>query len=150
MKILTRFSMHSSVSNLKIASFTWLFFTIGVAYPNTSFASAGWYPTFPGDTIKVSFCLPSSLKSIAYLQVTDPTIGLKKNVAKIDYRNLKKSARCLRMMKDSPIQGSGPFALEYEWRVNVKGDFALQLYIPAQKRMLFGWPDGIEMIKPKV
>ena len=150
MKILTRFSMHSSVSNLKIASFTWLFFTIGVAYPNTSFASAGWFPTFPGDTIKVSFCLPSSSKSIAYLQITDPTVGLKKNVAKIDYRNLKKSPRCLRMMKDSPNLESGPFALEYEWRVNVKGDFALQLYIPSQKRTLFGWPDGIEMKKPKV
>ena len=125
------------------------FFLIGAAFPYSSFASAGWYPTFPGDTITVSFCLPSSAKSIAYLQIADPTIGVKRIVAKINYRNLKKSARCVRMMKNSPNLGSGPFALEYEWRVNVRGDFALQLHIPPQKRTLFGWPDGIEMTKPK-
>jgi hypothetical protein len=31
---------------------------------------------------------------------------------------------------------------------SIVGDFALQLYIPTQKRTLFGWPDGIEMGKP--
>jgi hypothetical protein len=110
--------------------------------------SAGWYPTFPGDTIKVSFCLPSSTNSIAYLQIIDPTVGFKKSVAKIEYRNLKKSTRCLRMAKNSLKYGSSVFELEYPWRVNVRGDFALQLYIPTQKRTLFGWPDGIEMGKP--
>jgi hypothetical protein len=109
-----------------------------------SYASAGWYPTSPGDVIKVRYCLPFSAKSTAYLQVANPPSGFKKNVAKIDLRNLKKTPSCIRAMKDSVIAGSGPFEIEYEWRVNVRGDFALQLYIPTKKRTFFGWPDGIE------
>ncbi len=107
-------------------------------------ASAGWYPTFPGDVIKVRYCLPFSKEATAYLQVTNPPSGFKKNVAKIDLRNLKKTPSCIRAMKDSVVAGSGPYEIEYEWRVNVRGDFALQLYIPTKKRTFFGWPDGIE------
>jgi len=116
----------------------------------TAQSSAGWYPTFPGDVIKTRFCLPFSTKFTAYLQVTDQPGGFNKNVAKIESRALKKSPSCARFMKDSLIPGSGPFELEYEWRVNVSGSFALQLYVPMKKQTFFGWPDGIEVAKTKM
>ena len=133
-----------------IMMFAYLFiFLFSFTAIPTAQASAGWYPTFSGDVIKTRFCLPFSTKFTAYLQVTDQPGGFKKTVAKIESRTLKKSPSCSRFMKDSLIPGSGPFELEYEWRVNVSGSFALQLYVPTKKRTFFGWPDGIEVAKPK-
>ena len=134
-----------------IMMFAYLFiFLFSFSAIPTAQASAGWYPTFPGDVIKTRFCLPFSTKFTAYLQVTDQPGGFNKNVAKIESRALKKSPSCSRFMKDSLIPGSGPFELEYEWRVNVSDSFALQLYVPMKKQTFFGWPDGIEVAKTKM
>jgi len=108
-------------------------------------ASASWYPTFVGDTIKVRFCLPISGRLTSYLQVTDPPRGFKKNVAVIEARSLKKTPYCLRLMKDSSIPGSRPYQLEYEWPVNVSGSFALQLYVPSMKRSFLAGRTGLKL-----
>ena len=110
--------------------------------PTTSaFASAGWYPTHPGDVIETEVCLPKGFSSPIYLQLI-PEKGVHKTVATIKIKSLKADAYC----RDSVNQSSNrprPYHLKYKWTVNVTGESGLQFFDPKTKKTYYGWPDGI-------
>lgn len=115
--------------------------------PNSN-ASAGWYPTFPGDVIQTEFCIPANSKSPAYLQLGDSG-GLKdKTVATVRFSNLKGSSYCRNWSVNNSKTGQGDLIdLRFNWKVNVSGDAGLQLYVPNIRKTLYGWPDGISSKK---
>jgi hypothetical protein len=113
-------------------------------------ASAGWYPTFPGDIIEVEFCLPLHAKSPVFLELDNYPKERGKTVAKISFTKLQSSKDCKDEMKYgvNPT-GSGPLDLKYKWKVNTVGGFALQLYVPNLRKTFYGFPDGIDSRKSK-
>lgn len=110
----------------------------------TSFASAGWSPTHPGDIFPVEFCIPFGAKSPVYLQVMEPDKASGRTLATIHFNHLKQSDGCHQIMKNG-LHGSqiGPYDLIYKWRVNISGGHALQLYVPNLHQYFYGFPDGI-------
>jgi hypothetical protein len=110
----------------------------------SSFASAGWSPTHPGDIFPVEFCIPSGAKSPVYLQVMEPDKASARTLATIHFSHLKQSDGCRQIMKNG-LHGSqiGPYDLIYSWRVNISGEHALQLYAPNLHKYFYGFPDGI-------
>ena len=98
-------------------------------------ASAGWYPTYPGDYIDLSVCLPIKHGPIIYLQGSDGT----KN-----FKTLVKFKPVL--SKDVNFCGSKSKEREYiyQWQVNIKGSYGLTFVDPTYHKRYYGWPDGIE------
>jgi len=112
-----------------------------LAPATSAFASAGWYPTHPGDVIETEVCLPKSVSSPIYLQLI-PDKGSGKTVAKIYFKDLKADSYCRDSIKHDPAT-AGPYHLKYKWSVNVTGENGLQFFNPKIKKTYYGWPDGI-------
>jgi hypothetical protein len=109
----------------------------------SSFASAGWYPTFPGDIISMEFCVPKTAASPAFLQLNAGT-GKSKIIYKVNFAHLKSSRYCQNWQKDSLKPPSEDLLdLKFDWKVNQKGEFGLDLYVPNIHKTFYGWPDGI-------
>ena len=103
----------------------------------TASASAGWYPLQYGEYFVVEVCLPPKHGPIIYLQGSGagPTF---KTFAKFKpLRSKDQGAESLCSRKETNY--------EYEWHVNVKGDWGLSFYDPKYKKRYWGWPDGIEV-----
>ena len=106
---------------------------LGITSTSLANASAGWYPTKPGDFIDVSVCLPSKHGKIIYLQGSD--WGK-------DFKTFIKFKP--RMTKDLKYCPKGEREFTYPWKVNTKGEWSLSFYDPTYKKRYYGWPDGIE------
>ena len=120
-----------------------IFFSVSVAN-----ASAGWYPTQPGEVIQVEFCVPKTAKSPVYLQLNSGKKRLTKNIYKITFNNLQKSSFCRDREKNSGISKQDNLLdLKFDWKVTAKGEYGLQLYIPNLHQTISGWPDGISSVK---
>jgi len=115
--------------------------TLLTSLPFSALASAGWYPTHPGDVIETEVCLPKGVSSPIYLQLM-PDKGSAKTVAKIFFKGLKADAYCKDSIKHGPAT-AGPYHLKYKWKVNVSGENGLQFFDPKTKKAYYGWPDGI-------
>ena len=100
---------------------------------NHAYASAGWYPTTPGDVIEVSVCLPKRHGSVIYLQGSNASPGFK-TFAKFKPKITDDRAYC----------GKSAREYSYSWKVNIKGEWGLSFYDPSTKKRYYGWPDGIE------
>ena len=96
-------------------------------------ASAGWYPTNPGDRIDISVCLPSKHGSVIYLQGSGAGDGFKTFI--------KFKPRLTSDLKYCP---KGHREYTYPWKVNIKGGWGLIFFDPTYKKRYYGWPDGIE------
>ena len=106
-------------------------------------ASAGWYPTHVGDSIVTEFCIPAGSHSPVFLQ----TIGVgsaRKTVAVIKFRNLRIDSYCHDEAKYG-FTPAGPYHLKYKWKVNIRGSWGVQLYIPNLRKVVYGWPDGVDV-----
>jgi hypothetical protein len=107
-------------------------------------ASAGWYPTHPGDVIQLDFCIPSNASSPIFLQLIGDNQKSLKQALKVDLTDLRSSSYCQILKKRTSSKNKLKLLeLKYNWRVNVEGDFALQVFIPNLHKSLAGWPDGI-------
>lgn len=103
-------------------------------------ASAGWYPIAKGEVIEVEYCLPTAKVGTLVLQAVG--VGNKvKSVAVVMPSQLKKDSYCADDMKYG--FGEGLYHFKYKWRVNISGEWGLQLHSPRLKRTFYGWPDGI-------
>ena len=96
-------------------------------------ASAGWYPTTPGDRIEISVCLPTKHGAVIYLQGSGTAEGFK------TFIKFKP-----RMTSDLKYCPKGQREYAYPWKVNVKGEWSLSFFDPTYKKRYYGWPDGIE------
>jgi hypothetical protein len=111
-------------------------------------ASAGYYPTNLGDKIQVEFCLPASAKSPVYLQLMEVNKTQGRTVATIHFSHLLATSGCRELLKHGINMGNnGPYDLVYNWKVNVTGGNALQLYVPNLGKAIYGFPDGIQVGK---
>ena len=109
----------------------------------SSFASAGWYPTFPGDIISMEFCVPKTATSPALLRFNAGT-RKSKTIYKVNFAHLKSSRYCQNWQRNSSIpQSEELLDLKFDWKVNQKGEFGLELYVPNIHKTIYGWPDGI-------
>jgi hypothetical protein len=120
-----------------------IFFSVSIAN-----ASAGWYPTQPGEVIQVEFCVPKAAKSPVYLQLNTGKRGQSRNAYKVSFQNLHESSHCRGQEKSSGIpEQHNLLDLKFDWKVTVKGEYGLQLYIPNLHQTISGWPDGISSVK---
>jgi hypothetical protein len=122
-------------------------FTIVLTVANSSSAnaSAGWYPTYKGDLIVTEFCIPAGSHSPVFLQ----TMGegsTWRTVAVIKFKKLSNDSYCRNEAKYG-FTPAGLYHLKYKWNVNIRGSWGMQLYIPNLRKVVYGWPDGIEMTK---
>jgi hypothetical protein len=116
---------------------------------SSSFGSAGYYPTHPGDKLQVEFCLPASVKSPVYLQLIEPNKTQGLSVATIHFSHLRATPGCRELLKNGLNQrNNGRYELVYNWKVNVVGEHALQLYLPNLHKVIYGYPDGISSVSP--
>jgi hypothetical protein len=114
----------------------------------SSFASAGWYPTFPGDTISMEFCIPKTAASPALLQLNAGS-SKSRTIYKVNFTHLKSSRYCKNWRKNSSTpQSEELLDLKFDWKVNQKGEFGLELYVPNIRQKIYGWPDGISSKLP--
>ena len=121
---------------LKIALAVFSLFAINLWIIPSSKASAGWYPTFPGDVIETSVCLPKKHGPVIYLQLTRLGSDFK-TVAKFKPNQIYDPNYC----------GKGKPAYGYNWTVNVTGEWGIVFFDPAYKKRYNGWPDGISSEK---
>ena len=106
---------------------------LGIVGSSPANASAGWYPTTPGDVIDVSVCLPRNHSSIIYLQGTK---DLRKNTTFVKMK--------MKLTNDRKYCGKFSREYTYPWKVNTTGGWGLWFYDPKSKILYSGWPDGIE------
>jgi len=117
------------MTNLRIA-----FFLFQLIFGNCSpaHAGAGYYPTFPGEYIDLSVCLPKGHSGNIHLQVNNKT------VAKFRLKPVVDQTFCNRKTEREYV---------YEWKVNTKLSGGLGFFDPKTKKLFWGWPDGIENTK---
>ena len=108
-------------------------------------ASAGWYPTYKGDLIVTEFCIPASSHSPVFLQTMGEDSAWR-TVAVIKFKKLRNDSYCRNGAKYG-FSPTGHYHLKYKWKVNIRGSWGMQLYIPNLKSTVYGWPDGIEANK---
>ena len=118
---------------LKIALATLSLLALNLWSIPTSKASAGWYPTFPGDIIETNVCLPKKHGPVIYLQLTRLGSDFK-TVAKFKPNHIYDPKYC----------GKGKSAYGYNWKVKVTGEWGIVFYDLTYKKHYIGWPDGIE------
>ena len=119
---------------MKVKTTTFLMsLALGIAGSSPAKASAGWYPTTPGDIIDVSVCLPTKHGAIIYLQGSGADDGFK------TFTKFKP-----RITKDLKYCPKGQREYTYPWKVNIKGGWGLSFYDPSLKKRYYGWPDGVE------
>ena len=106
---------------------------LGLVGSSPASASAGWYPTTPGDRIDISVCLPTKHGQIIYLQGSGAGDGFK------TFIKFKP-----RMTSDLKYCPKGQREYTYPWKVNIKGGWGLTFFDPTFKKRYYGWPDGIE------
>jgi hypothetical protein len=105
---------------------------LSVSGTPTASAGAGYYPTFPGDYIDLSVCLPKRHSGNIHLQVNNKT------VAKFRMKPGVDQTFCNRKTELEYV---------YEWKVNTKLSGGLGFFDPKTKKLFWGWPDGIENTK---
>ena len=105
-------------------------------------ASAGWYPTHVGDSIVTEFCIPAGSHSPVFLQAMGVGSAWR-TVAVIKFKNLRVDSFCRDESKYG-ITPAGLYHLKYKWKVNIRGSWGMQLYIPNLRKIVYGWPDGVE------
>ena len=96
-------------------------------------ASAGYYPTFPGEYLDVEVCLPKAATNLIYLEGSDINNRFK-TFAKFKPKLLGKDTFC----------SKNELYYRYTWKVNTKGEWSLSFYSPKTKKRYYGWPDGID------
>jgi hypothetical protein len=115
--------------------------------PGLAMGDAGWYPTHVRDTISVEFCLPSGARSPVYLQLMELNQLQGRTLAVIHFSRLKEDSYCRGSVQDGVKSGrNSPVHLKYNWKVNVSGSGALQIYIPNIRSAVYGWPDGFSTL----
>jgi hypothetical protein len=104
--------------------------TLSASGITTASAGAGFYPTFPGDYIDLSVCLPKGHSGNINLQINNKT------VAKFRMKPGVDQTFCNRKTEREYV---------FEWKVNTKLSGALGFFDPKSKKRYWGWPDGIEI-----
>jgi len=118
-----------------------------LCFPSAASASAGWYPTQPGEVIQVEFCIPNTTESPVYLQLNTGKRGQRRNAYKVTFQKLHESSYCRGQEKSSGIpKQHNLLDLKFNWKVTAQGEYGLQLYIPNLHQTISGWPDGISSV----
>lgn len=118
-----------------------LLVTLFTLATSSAVASAGWYPTSKGQTLTVEYCLPKAQMGTLVLRGTGAQ-PIPKILAKIKDPILKRDSYCADDLKRGYKQGAYHF--RYSWKVNVTGQYGLDLYSNDTKKKYYGWPDGID------
>ena len=106
---------------------------IGLVNPSASVASAGYYPTYKGEVLRVEACLPVGTVFPLKLQLAS-TDAKWRTVATIAV-NKKTKGTC----------DKGFSRMIYSWKVNVSTGGALRIWDSTTKKGFYVWPDGIEI-----
>ena len=117
-----------------------LLVTILTTTTSSALASAGWYPINKGETLTVEYCLPKARMGTLVLRGTGNELT-PKILAKIKDSTLKQDSYCADDLKRGYKQGA--YHLKYSWKVNITGQYGLDLYSTNTKKKYYGWPDGI-------
>jgi hypothetical protein len=96
-------------------------------------ASAGYYPTYRGEELRIEACIPAGTNFPLKLQIasTDATWRTVSSVT----LNKKIKGNC----------DKGFSKVKHLWRVNVQKGGSLRLWDSTKKKSFFVWPDGIEI-----
>ena len=105
---------------------------LGLVGTSPASASAGAVKTYIGAWEEVSACLPKTHSKVIYLQ------GTRKGS---DWRTFAKFQP--KLIGTSTLCPKGYLEYGYEWKVNIKGEYALYFYDPKTKKRNFCWPDWI-------
>ena len=98
-----------------------------------AYASAGAVKTYVGAWEEVSACLPKNHSKIIYLQ------GTRKGS---DWRTFAKFKP--RLIGTTELCPKGQLEYGFDWKVNIRGQFALYFYDPTSKKRSYCWPDWID------
>ena len=102
-------------------------------FPETAFASAGYYPINKGEVLNTEVCVPKNTKPPLYLQIYS---GNGKPVRVATVNSIPKSSGdCSKKERQVFIN----------WKVDRTGLYGLSFYSPKGKFTFAGWPDGIEV-----
>ena len=105
-------------------------------FPETAFASAGYYPIIKGEVLNAEVCVPKNTKSPLSLQLNS---GGGKPVSVAIVNSIPKSSGdCSKNERQVFIN----------WKVDRIGMYGLSFYSPKSKSTYYGWPDGIEVSNP--
>ncbi|CAB4337486.1 MAG: hypothetical protein F2851_03470 [Actinobacteria bacterium] len=118
---------------LRVSLALFLAFLIGLANPSASVASAGYYPTYKGEVLRVEACLPIGTVFPLKLQLAS-TDAKWRTVATIAVKK-KTKGTC----------DKGFSRMIYGWKVNVSTGGALRIWDSTTKKGFYVWPDGIEI-----
>lgn len=110
-----------------------VFFSLPLALPNISIASAGYYPIEKGEVLNAEVCVPKNTKPPLSLQIHS---GNGKAVKVATVKSIPKSSGdCSKNERQVFIN----------WKVDRTGMYGLSFYSAKSKSTFIGWPDGIEV-----
>lgn len=119
-----------------IATFSIFFLVLSLNSISPAQADAGWYPLMYGEYFFVEVCLPPKHGPMIYLQGSRTGSDFKTFAKFKPRRAADQGSESLCSRKETNYT--------YEWKVNVRGEWALSFYDPKYRKRYWGWPDGIE------
>ena len=96
-------------------------------------ASAGAVKTYVGAWEEVSACLPKNHNKVIYLQ------GTKQGS---DWRTFAKFKP--KLVGPLELCPKGQMEYSFDWKVNIRGEYAIYFYDPVSKKRSYCWPDWID------
>jgi hypothetical protein len=106
---------------------------IGAVFAMPASASAGAVKTYVGAWEEVSACLPKNHSKVIYLQ------GTKQGS---DWRTFAKFKP--KLIGPTTLCPKGQMEYGFDWKVNIRGEYALYFYDPVSKKRSYCWPDWID------
>ena len=103
----------------------------------TSFASAGYYPTYVGDKIQIESCIPDNIRNNLFLQI-ETSHNQWITLEEVKFGKLIKKGCRKNYQK-----------LQYSWKVKTKLNGALRIWDKTNKGANIVWPDGVLVVEMK-
>ena len=110
-----------------------LFLATNCIFATPADASAGAVKTYVGAWEEVSACLPKNHNKIIYLQ------GTKQGS---DWRTFAKFKP--KLVGPLELCPRGQMEYSFDWKVNIRGEYAIYFYDPVTKKRSYCWPDWID------